>query len=265
MSHSRDIDNAFFPCLEAVADAVLARPHDLLAVMFSESGLLANAWNDNPKSLPPEKRYNASGINQMMPATLVGLGWTRGHAAFRALSATEQLAWVERYFHPYRGRLVSIGAVYTANFLPAQLSRAVDPNFVLTAKGGPYGYAYAPNATFDVNHNLQITVGELETAVLRNCQGPRWAELLARLDGTEVNDEQIEVVDLGTTRGVQTALARLGHDPGTIDGIPGRKTSAAVLAFQCERGLKPDGIYGPLTRNAISRALAALVTAEPNK
>ena len=181
-----DIGDDFFPKLRLVALAVGARALDMMAVMYSESSCKADAWNDNPKSLPPEKRWNASGLIQFMPPTLVGLGWTAGHAAFRLLTATEQLSWVQRYYMPYRGALGSVGGLYVATFLPALVKHAGDPGFVLTAKAGVLPWAYGPNAAFDANHDLRITVGELEEAVARNCHGPRWEDLLARL--TRQND-----------------------------------------------------------------------------
>ncbi len=176
-----DIDDRFFPTLQIVAMELGARAVHMLSVMYSESSCRADAWNDNPKSLPPERRYNASGLIQFMPPILVGLGWTAGHAAFRRLTATEQLAWVGRYYRPYRGYLGSVGGLYVATFLPALIKHAGDPAFVLTAKAGVLPWAYAPNAAFDANHDLRITVGELEQAVERNCHGPRWDELVARL------------------------------------------------------------------------------------
>ncbi len=244
--NSNDIDDAFVPRLEEVADEVLARPKDLLSVWYSESGVKANACNPNGR---------ASGIFQAMPAILVGLGWSEGDAAFRALTATQQLEWALRYYRPYRGMLVSVGAVYTATFLPALIRRAGDPEYVLCAKEGQLGWAYGPNATFDANHDLKITVGELEQAVARNCRGARWAELVARL-GSTASAVPEENFDLGTTRGLQAALERLGHDPGTIDGIPGPNTHVALVAFQRAAGLKADGIYGPRSRQALAIALA---------
>lgn len=183
--YTGDIDDAFFPKLKLVAMSLGARAKDLLSVMYSESACKATAHNDNPKSLPPEKRYNASGLIQFMPPILLGLGWTKGHAAFRQLSATEQLSWVERYFRPHRGLLVSVGAVYTATFLPALLKHAGDPDFVLTAKHGRLPWAYGPNAAFDANRDEAITVRELEQAVVRNCTGRRWTELVARLSALD--------------------------------------------------------------------------------
>lgn len=49
------------------------------------------------------------------------------------------------------------------------------------------------------------------------------------------------------TAQVQTKLKQRGFDPGPIDGIPGRKTLAAIKAFQKANGLVVDGIVGPKT------------------
>ena len=59
-----------------------------------------------------------------------------------------------------------------------------------------------------------------------------------------------------TTLQIQTQLSKLGFDPGPVDGIPGRQTTRAVIAFQRTRGLQDDGVVGPKT-------LAALFSARP--
>ena len=48
-------------------------------------------------------------------------------------------------------------------------------------------------------------------------------------------------------RKLQELLNALGYDCGSVDGIFGSKTKAAVLAFQKANGLGTDGIVGPLT------------------
>ena len=48
-------------------------------------------------------------------------------------------------------------------------------------------------------------------------------------------------------RKLQELLNALGYDCGSVDGIFGSKTKAAVLAFQKANGLAADGIVGPLT------------------
>lgn len=185
--HTTDLDDQFFPGLLGVAEAVQARPVHLLSVMMAESGVRASAWNRNG---------NASGLIQFMPATLVGLGWTSGHEAFRKLTATQQLPYVRKYFHPHKGRLVSVGAVYVATFLPALLKHAHDPDFVLTAKGGRLSWAYEPNKVFDVDKNYAITVRELEDAVHRACRGARWVEIVSRLAGYDMPRTEPDVANL---------------------------------------------------------------------
>jgi hypothetical protein len=244
---TNDLADDFFPGLVSVAADVEAKPIHLLSVMMSESGVRASARNPNG---------NASGLIQFMPATLTGLGWRAGHAAFRQLSATEQLPFVRAYFLRHKGKLVSAAACYVATFLPVLVKHAHNPDFVLTAKGGPLGWAYAPNAGFDRNKDYAITVRELEDAIVRNCRGPRWAELVARLAGHGVVPEVADTFDLRTTFGLQSGLTRLGYDVGEIDGLPGPETRAGVVAFQGDHGLVVDGIYGPKTRAALEAALA---------
>lgn len=57
-----------------------------------------------------------------------------------------------------------------------------------------------------------------------------------------------------TPRAVQTRLRALGYDPGPVDGILGRKTIAAIKAFQRDHKLSPDGIVGPITTKALNAA-----------
>ncbi|GLK63353.1 N-acetylmuramidase domain-containing protein [Paracoccus kondratievae] len=54
-------------------------------------------------------------------------------------------------------------------------------------------------------------------------------------------------------RAAQQRLADLGHDPGPVDGIFGRGTQAAAIAFQKSVGLVPDGIIGPKTWAALTK------------
>jgi hypothetical protein len=63
---------------------------------------------------------------------------------------------------------------------------------------------------------------------------------------------------LVTTREIQGALARLGYDPGPVDGMWGSRTRAAVKAFQADAGLIADGIVGPKTRARLRDRLAQL-------
>jgi len=54
---------------------------------------------------------------------------------------------------------------------------------------------------------------------------------------------------------LQRALAHLGYSPGKIDGQYGPSTVDAVTRFQRAGGLTADGILGPNTLRALTRAL----------
>ena len=58
------------------------------------------------------------------------------------------------------------------------------------------------------------------------------------------------------TRQIQALLVYLGYDPGEVDGLPGKNTRRAVLAFQAQEGLTADGRPGPLTQAALLEAVA---------
>ena len=58
------------------------------------------------------------------------------------------------------------------------------------------------------------------------------------------------------TRQIQALLVYLGYDPGEVDGLPGKNTRRAVLAFQAAEGLAQDGSPGPLTQAALLDAVA---------
>jgi hypothetical protein len=64
--------------------------------------------------------------------------------------------------------------------------------------------------------------------------------------------------DLTTVAGVQRALALLGYAPGPADGVAGPKTQSAIVNFQRSRALETDGVVGPITRRALTKALGEI-------
>jgi murein DD-endopeptidase MepM/ murein hydrolase activator NlpD len=52
---------------------------------------------------------------------------------------------------------------------------------------------------------------------------------------------------------LQVALHARGAYAGTVDGVLGASTTAAVVRFQRKSGLVPDGVVGPRTRGALGR------------
>ena len=59
-----------------------------------------------------------------------------------------------------------------------------------------------------------------------------------------------------TVKQIQCLLTYLGYSPGTIDGIEGRNTQAAIQAFQSDYGLAVDGIPGAATQKMLIGAIA---------
>ncbi|MBR1746875.1 MAG: spore cortex-lytic enzyme [Clostridia bacterium] len=58
-----------------------------------------------------------------------------------------------------------------------------------------------------------------------------------------------------TVRQIQTKLKNWGYYTGTVDGIYGSKTTAAVKYFQRKNGLTADGVVGPKTAAAMGITL----------
>jgi hypothetical protein len=174
-----DLPDEFFDKVVAMCTRLGCDPLDLLGVAAYESGVHAMAHNPNG---------DASGLWQLMPSSAHGLGWdvtTDPHlAAFRALGPVGQLPWFEKYFQPYKGKLVSSSACYVAVFLPALLGHAADPNFVLCGESGPLAWAYKANANFDSGKTGVIRVSDLQAAIQRACKtlADRWSEIDQRVD-----------------------------------------------------------------------------------
>ena len=64
------------------------------------------------------------------------------------------------------------------------------------------------------------------------------------------------VSDPALVEELQRALTKAGFDPGPADGTFGRRTEAAVIAFQEANGLSVDGRVGPETAAALNSAIA---------
>lgn len=147
-----------------VAQRLGTSPDYLSAVMSVESKF--NPAIKNPLS-------GATGLIQFMPSTAKRLGTTTSDLA--RMTATEQLAYVEKYFKQFAGHLSTEEDVYMVVFCPAGLGKGSDN--ILAVKDGdaasPCGakssVIYSENSGLDSNQDGTITnhdVGNVVRSVL---------------------------------------------------------------------------------------------------
>lgn len=85
---------------------------------------------------------------------------------------------------------------------------------------------------------------------------------IAVFGGTDASETEDSVVlKVGSSgaqvKTLQTKLNNWGYDVGTVDGIFGSKTQAAVKRFQQKNGLVADGIVGAKTAAALGMTLTS--------
>jgi hypothetical protein len=187
------LSEGFFAKLVAACGRLGCSPTDLTSVWLYESVVRSDAWNHNPRD--PEHSSNASGLCQLMPMNFAGVGWTAvgadgkpDHAGFRALTAEQQLPYVERYYKPHTGKLTDNVQCYVATFLPALLDTDPSMGTVLCRKDDPnvklrLAQAYRGNVGFDVEKKGYITRGDLARAIdtAKAAHKARWAEIVERI------------------------------------------------------------------------------------
>lgn len=122
--------------------------------------------------------------------------------------------------------------------LPQPRPRAYSPSRDHWVLAHEYGRRYASNPA-----RLVSTAGLLKPVAgklgLGERQGPPLRILFTRRDIRH------------QTADIQRMLARMGHEPGEIDGLIGRSTSAAITRFQNANGLPATGSLTPDVRRAI--------------
>ena len=155
-----NLDAAFWPALWELSRATQTRPEIFLAVWFAESGLDPTAANS----------IGCIGLNQTCPASIGGPGFPATPEAFKASTASEQLAWIAQnvkraaaQYGPFR----SAARYYQANFLPGTLGVAKRPGDVVAAHAGPYAAAYDANRLLDVTGDGAITLDDLASYLER--------------------------------------------------------------------------------------------------
>lgn len=133
----------------AISGRLGCDPNDFMTCMGWESG----------RSFSPSKKNmagsGATGLIQFMPATAKGLGTTT--AALAAMTAVQQLDWVEKYFQPYKGKLATLADLYMAILWPAGVGKPME--YVLWDKRTK-PITFRQNAGLDINHDGRVTKAE---------------------------------------------------------------------------------------------------------
>lgn len=143
----------FRSALAEMALGLGLNPSYIAAPMAVETGHTFSPSIQNPFT-------RATGLIQFMPPTATAMGTSV--EALKRMSATEQLAYVKRFFAPYAGRIRPDvpGDYYLAIFYPALIGH--DPGTVIYSAGDT---GYAQNAGLDRNGDGVITVGDVTGTV----------------------------------------------------------------------------------------------------
>jgi peptidoglycan hydrolase-like protein with peptidoglycan-binding domain len=214
-----------------VADRLLIDPNFLMAIMSFETGATFSPSVKNIYS-------GATGLIQFMPATARSLGTTVGE--LEKMTAAEQLDFVEKYFSPRKGKLITIEDAYMAVLYPKAIGKGRD--FVLFEKSS---VQYKQNIGLDANGDGKITVGEASRKVserLGTVSINDVVELKKGDKGAAVESLQDEMIDLGylTLEKKKTGA-----------GVFGGKTESALKAFQKDIALEDTGVLDLPTQAAL--------------
>jgi len=155
------VSAAFKVKLIEIAENIGVDPNYLISVMAFETGETFS---------PSVKNSNgATGLIQFLPDTAAELGTTTADLA--AMTAVDQMNYVEKYFDPYRNRLKTIEDVYMAILWPAAIGKA--SSWVLFSKPSA---RYDRNSGLDTNKDGAVTKEEAAAMVKAKLLKGRGAE-----------------------------------------------------------------------------------------
>jgi peptidoglycan hydrolase-like protein with peptidoglycan-binding domain len=114
---------------------------------------------------------------------------------------------------------------------------------------------------------MKATLGRslLAGACVLTLAFPVWAADQAKSDTMKQEKSEKSSQGSDEIRKLQEALKTKGEDPGTIDGHMGRKTHAAVRAFQKSNGLKVTGSVDQETADKLGIQLSKTSETQPMK
>jgi hypothetical protein len=190
---------------------------DILAVMNAESGIKASIAGTNPDG------SHDYGLNQLHElTTLRAVGWGGTPDEFLALTAQDQLPYVERYFmklvQPVSAwkRIAGVRGIYLVNGWPGALGRGIDSRNDAAILGVRGHAGYYPN--IDAQGTGANTPAQIPAWVARWQGGARWQEARARywIESGEAAPRlsPVRVVAAGLVLGVLAGAAvRISRTP----------------------------------------------------
>ncbi|QHV97572.1 lysozyme family protein [Spirosoma endbachense] len=154
-----DYRASFVSEVTGIAGRLAVKPEWLMVVMRFETAGTFRANVKNPYS-------GSVGLIQFIPSTAYRLGTTPGKLA--AMNPVEQLAYVERYYQPYKGRVHDVYDAYLVVFAPAFLGHP-DPQILYRADGRTAldRRRYRLNRVLDGNRDGLITIRDVKQQIAR--------------------------------------------------------------------------------------------------
>ncbi len=149
----KDLSDAFYNKVIEVAKNLKCSPNDLMAVMYSESGLDSKKLGKN----------GATGLIQFLPRYHASLGTSKD--ALLRMSNVEQMNYVEKCIQANKkcagikaDKTIDSGTLYALVYLPSRANQEV-----LAKKDNDSKGYYAQNKGLDKNKDGKITKSELAT------------------------------------------------------------------------------------------------------
>jgi len=252
-----------------MAERLNLDPDSILSVMSIETAGTFDPSIQNPQN--PNADLRATGLIQFMPTTAKGLGTSI--PALRAMTAVEQLQYVERFFESVGGRIRRDfpGDYYMAVFMPAFVGREQEmvlgrANDATLLAGLKMSAIYDQNKGFDRSKRCFFTVGDVwQTTLSRIASAKTRPPIEVTAPGPLAPAEPLHpspslglpwqssggrfdlpVLKIGA-RGTAVTLAQLLAGADIANGIFTLSFANYVKLLQSAHGLTPDGFIGPLT------------------
>lgn len=154
------LGSGFSQKCQSVANSLGCNPNDLLAMMFSESGINPNLQASN----------GATGLIMFMPSTLSANGYSVSQV--KNMSGVEQLDVVEKILKASKSmsgygenEKIDAGTLYALCFLPAAAK-----NEVLCTTSDSLSWAYSANSPLDADKNGDISKTDLASRLQKKYQ-----------------------------------------------------------------------------------------------